>query len=60
MTPMLSQISWLYAIELLLAEHGRMPDEGLLRAVTHQAIATIKKGIESFAIEIEKLDTEPS
>ncbi len=50
--------AYIYAsIYLLLAEKGRMPDEGLLRAVIGPAISKIKSAMEEFASELKKLDS---
>ncbi len=41
------------SIHLLLAPPGRMPDEGLLRAIVDPAVSAIKNAIDAFAKELQ-------
>ncbi|MGD0498834.1 MAG: hypothetical protein ABSC23_10415 [Bryobacteraceae bacterium] len=42
-------------VQMFLAEHGRMPDEALLRAVIGRVMSSIKGAIEEFAKELQNL-----
>src|ERR1035441_6086245 len=46
------------SILLILAEHRRIPDEELLRAVIGPAISMIKAAEDMFTSELQKLDSE--